>query len=247
MRKKPKPIFYNSELTYLKTVRNVIIEYNINRFKLKRFLNKKIEMDGIKLLNKLPDKSIPVIFFDPQYRGILDKLNFGKGREIKRQELPQMDDNLIIKFINRISSILKPSGHLFLWLDKFYITEGIKHWFKDTDLNIVDLVIWNKRKMGMGTRTRRFCEFVLIVQKKPKSTKGFFTSHNLPDIWSEKIINKIHVHTKPIKLQVELIKATSKKGDIIVDPCAGSFSVMKAARLCNRNFLGCDIQLYKGI
>ena len=30
-------------------------------------------------------------------------------------------------------------------------------------------------------------------------------------------------------------------GDIVVDPSAGGFSVMKSAQYMERNFLGCDI------
>jgi len=40
-------------------------------------------MDGLKLLEKLETDSIPLVFFDPQYRTILDKQNYGnegKGR-----------------------------------------------------------------------------------------------------------------------------------------------------------------------
>ena len=40
-------------------------------------LNHKLEMDGLVFLSKLPDISFPVAFFDPQYRGILDKMNYG--------------------------------------------------------------------------------------------------------------------------------------------------------------------------
>ena len=50
-----------------------------------------------------------------------------------------------------------------------------------------------------------------------------------------------HVHEKPIKLQMKLIESVSSPGDVIVDPAAGSFSVMAAAITAGRNFLGCDI------
>lgn len=40
-------------------------------------VNTRLKMDGLELLAKLPTASIPVAFFDPQYRGVLDKLSFG--------------------------------------------------------------------------------------------------------------------------------------------------------------------------
>ena len=32
-----------------------------------------------------------------------------------------------------------------------------------------------------------------------------------------------------------------KVGDLVLDPAAGSYSVLKAAKACQRNFLGFDI------
>ena len=40
--------------------------------------NCRMQMDGLELLGKLPADSVPVAFFDPQYRGVLDKLGYGK-------------------------------------------------------------------------------------------------------------------------------------------------------------------------
>jgi hypothetical protein len=37
--------------------------------------------DALTLLRSLPDGCTPLVFFDPQYRGVLDKLQYGnKGR-----------------------------------------------------------------------------------------------------------------------------------------------------------------------
>ena len=35
--------------------------------------------------------------------------------------------------------------------------------------------------------------------------------------------------------------ATTNEGDLIVDPCAGSFIVLEICREINRNYLGCDL------
>ena len=47
-----------------------------------------------------------------------------------------------------------------------------------------------------------------------------------------------HTHRKPLDLQGELISAVSDADDIVIDPAAGSFSVMEACKLRGRNFLG---------
>ena len=40
-------------------------------------LNVRHRMDGLDLMGTLSDASVPAVFFDPQYRGVLDKLAYG--------------------------------------------------------------------------------------------------------------------------------------------------------------------------
>ena len=93
----------------------------------------------------------------------------------------------------------------------------------------------------MGYRTRRFCEYLIVIQKLPKRAKGVWNSRIIPDIITEKIENKKHPHQKPIGLQSTLIKAVNNKESIVIDPCAGSFSVLQSCLNVGVTFLGCDI------
>ncbi len=203
-------------------------------------------MDGLKLLQMIPDKSIPLVFFDPQYRTILDKQSYGnegESRQRARVELPQMSVEIINQFIREIERILLQSGHLMLWVDKFILCSGIHILMENSSLQIVDMITWNKDKMGMGYRTRRFSEHLVVFQKPPVRAKGVWRVHDIPDVWTERIENggKNHTHYKPVGLQKKLIEAVTNKGDVVVDPAAGGYSVLKAAIETERNFLGCDI------
>ena len=207
--------------------------------------NTRLKMDGLEFLSHLPNESVPIVFFDPQYRGVLDKMNYGnegKSKEKRRCSLVQMPEELIGKFIVGINNVLIPSGHLFLWMDKFHLCQGFKNWIDGTKLDIVDLIVWNKGRIGMGYRSRRVSEYCVVLQKQPKRAKGVWKVHNIPDVWDEPTKNKNHPHQKPIKMQAELIAAVSNEGDYVIDPAAGSFSVMEAAHLQNRNFIGCDLE-----
>lgn len=205
--------------------------------------NFKNQTDGLLLLNDINDKCIKTTFFDPQYRGVLDKLaygNEGKGRGKARSELPQMDEETIIKFIKEIDRVLLPSGHLFLWVDKFHLCQGVLPWIEDTSLQLVDMIVWDKGKIGMGYRTRRKSEYLVVFQKLPIKAKAVWTDHAIPDVWVEKV-PKTHPHSKPVELQRRLIIATSNENDYILDPAAGGFSVFEACKQCNRNFIGGDL------
>lgn len=206
--------------------------------------NKKNKIDGLDLLDNIAPKSIKVVFFDPQYRGVLDKLNYGNegiNRGRARHNLTQMSEQTIIHFIEKIDKVLVPSGHLFLWVDKFHLCQGVLDWFTNTELCLVDMIVWDKDKLGMGYRSRRKSEYLIVFQKSPTRAKDVWTNHSIPDVWTEKVI-KTHPHSKPINLQKELILATSSENEYVLDPAAGGYSVLEACRLTNRNFIGGDIQ-----
>lgn len=207
-------------------------------------LNKKNKTDGLVLLSDIKDSSIATAFFDPQYRGILDKLSYGnegKSRGKARSSLTQMSEDIIISFINEINRVLKDSGHLFLWVDKFHLCQGVLEWFTKTDLNLVDMIVWDKGKIGMGYRTRRKSEYLIVFQKSPVKAKSCWTDHSIPDVWEEKT-EKVHPHSKPIELQRRLIAATTTEGDVVLDPASGGYSVFEACKLLQRDFIGGDIE-----
>ena len=192
---------------------------------------------------ELPDASIAAAFFDPQYRGVLDKLSYGNEgvrRGQRRTALPQMDAATIAEFIRAINRVLGPSGHLFLWIDKFHLCSGIHPWLENTDLETVDLITWYKKRIGMGYRTRRTAEYLAVLQKRPKRAKGIWTRHDIPDVWEERPTSKF-THAKPMGLHQALIEATTALGDPVLDPAAGSFGVLDACRAAGRVFVGCDL------
>ena len=85
-------------------------------------------MDGLDAVDRLPDGCVSAAFFDPQYRGVLDKLGYGNEgvlRGQRRSALPQMSSETIGAFIGGIGRVLGSSGHLFLWIDKYHLCLGI--------------------------------------------------------------------------------------------------------------------------
>jgi len=200
----------------------------------------------MELLRRLPSDSIRTAFFDPQYRGVLDTLaygNEGEQRGQRRAALPQMDVLTIIKALDGINRVLEPSGHLFLWMDKFHICEGTwTSFWTGRGVSLVDLVTWDKGTFGMGYRTRRACEYLIVIQKHPKRARGKWTDHTIPDVWTETVSTEAHPHVKPMRLQTALIEATTAPGDVVLDPAAGSFSVLTAATALGRRFIGGDLR-----
>ena len=209
-------------------------------------LNQRNQCDGRELLAALAPESIPLCVLDPQYRGLLDKMRYGNegvSRGRGRSGLLQMSEQTIGEFISGITFALIPSGHLFLWTDKFHLCTGVGTWVGDCGLEVVDLVTWNKDRIGMGYRTRRVAEYLLILQKPPTLAEGVWQSDDIPDVVTEKVKRIGNVHPKPVNLQARLIEAVTNPGDVVLDPAAGSYSVMTAAHQVGRQFLGCDIAI----
>ena len=206
-------------------------------------LNRRHKYNGLTLLAQLDADCVPLCFFDPQYRGVLDKMQYGnegESRGRRRSELTQMREPEIVQFIQAIANTLIPSGHLFLWIDKYHLCTGVNPWLPE-GLSIVDLITWDKGKIGMGYRTRRQSEHLLVIQKSPKRAKGVWQKHDIPDVWTETVSRNGHTHRKPVELQAALIEAVTLPGDVVLDPAAGSYSALDAALQVNRQFLGCDL------
>lgn len=200
--------------------------------------------NGLHMLNTCSDNSVSLVIFDPQYRGVLDHLKFGNegSRQKGRAQLPQMPHDMIRSFMEEIARTLKERGHLFLWVDKFHLMTGIQTWCEDLNLQVVDLVVLDKTRFGMGRRTRRQTEFLVILQALPTRAKGVWMDHGIPDVISESVPRSGHAHRKPVNLQSRLISAVTRPGDLVVDPAAGSFSSMAAAELAgDRRYFGVDL------
>jgi len=106
-------------------------------------------------------------------------------------------------------------------------------------LKSVDHIAWDSLRIGRGKRTRRRGDNLLVLQKPPIGARTW-RDHGISNRWSEKVDRRVHAHVKPIGLISRLIAAVTEPGDLVIDPAAGSFVVMKAARQLGRDFVGCD-------
>lgn len=202
--------------------------------------------DGLAMLRGMRGSDASACFLDPQYRGVLDHLAFGNegARQGGRVGLPQMGEDVIADFVSAAGAALRPSGHLFLWVDKFEFARGVGRWAPPGLLEVVDWITWDKGRIGMGFRTRRRSEVLVVLQRPPRRARGAWSRRDIPDVWAERLPMPLHhPHAKPVGLQAALVEAVTRPGDLVLDPAAGGYSVLEAVRLCpGRHFLGCDLR-----
>jgi site-specific DNA-methyltransferase (adenine-specific) len=198
--------------------------------------------DALELLHALPDCSAALVIFDPQHRTTLDRQQYGNegARQRERCALPQMTDGYIDLCGRETARVLRPSGYLLLWTDTLRLCQA-HHLRIANVLPCVDLIAWDSGKPGQGYRSRRYGGYLVILQKKPLRARATWSDHSISDHWTEKVDRTIHPHRKPPGLLARLIGATTKAGDLVVDPAAGSFLVLEICQRLNRRFVGCDL------
>ncbi len=223
--------------------------------------------DSFELLKKIEPKSIDMIFADPPYflsnGGIsvhsgkmvsVDKASWDKG--MKKED--KLEYNR--KWIKLCKEILKDDGTIWIsgTLHNIYFV-GVA--LELEGFSIINNITWRKLNPPPNISTRAFThstETILWARKQltaKKKGKHLFNyqdmkningNKQMKDVWdfsltkqSEKKLGK-HPTQKPLALLERIILASTKKGDIILDPFCGSGTTGLAAYKHNRYFIGID-------
>lgn len=89
---------------------------------------------------------------------------------------------------------------------------------------------------------------ILYRDKLPKFNNNGKMVFNCMDYPRDTVTPKIHPTQKPVKLLENLIRIFTDKGDVVIDPCAGSGSTLLAAANTGRKSYGFEIkkQFFEG-
>lgn len=88
------------------------------------------------------------------------------------------------------------------------------------------------------------CEYGLVLYKDklPKFNNNGQMIFNCFDWVRDNVTPKVHPTQKPVPLLQRLIEIFTDKDDVVIDPCAGSGSVLRAAIQCYRKAYGFEIK-----
>ena len=222
----------------------------MTKSQIKKLLNKKVKSDCLDFLKIIPDDYVDLIIFDPQYgsgvsagsRPAKSSNQLEQKRLKNAKKFKSMSNFFIGLNLFELERTLKPSGYFLWWMNKHFLLFDVQFMLLKSNIGVVDLLVWENQRFGMGSRTRRASEYLLILQKQPiKIAK--WKDHSIKDVWSEKSPTKKHYHKKPFELTKTLIECTTDEQDIVLDICAGSFESLEICQSVNRNFLGCDLEV----
>src|SRR5436190_15487480 len=112
----------------------------------KYLLNTRQNGEALELLIGLENNSISLVFFDPQYEPVRNVLSVN-------YPLYSQSDYQILRILEQIERVLKPSAFCLLWVNKTLLgNDRIPLWLLKTPaLKIVDFLVWHKKNtLGLG-------------------------------------------------------------------------------------------------
>lgn len=125
----------------------------------------------------------------------------------------------------------------------YYIELGQRYGFK----HYIPLVFrknFSAQVLKANMKVVGNCEYGLILyrDKLPKFNNNNRMIFNCFEWQKDNETPKVHPTQKPVPLLRNLIELFSDKGDVVIDPCAGSGSTLLAAAQCGRRAYGFEIK-----
>jgi site-specific DNA-methyltransferase (adenine-specific) len=127
---------------------------------------------------------------------------------------------------------------------QFELIEKAKKYGLNKFINLVFRKNFSAQVLKANMRVVGNCEYAILLyrDKLPKFNNNGKMVFNCIDWVKDTTTPKIHPTQKPVKVLENLIRIFTDKGDVVIDPCAGSGSTLLAATQCDRRSYGFEIK-----
>jgi site-specific DNA-methyltransferase (adenine-specific) len=127
---------------------------------------------------------------------------------------------------------------------QFELIEKAKKYGLNNYINLVFRKNFSAQVLKANMRVVGNCEYAILLyrDKLPKFNNNGKMVFNCFDWQKDTTVPKIHPTQKPVKLLENIIQIFTDKGDVVIDPCAGSGSTLLAAAQCDRKAYGFEIK-----
>lgn len=226
--------------------------------------------DCVAALNKLPDHSVDVIFADPPYNlqleGDLHRPDQSKVDAVD-DEWDQFEsfaayDAFTRAWLLAARRVLKPNGTIWV-IGSYHNIFRVGAIMQDLGFWILNDIVWRKTNPMPNFKGRRFQnahETMIWASPDPKA-KGYTFNYDalkasnddvqMRSDWLFPICSggerlkgddgkKVHPTQKPEALLARVIMASTKPGDIVLDPFFGSGTTGAVAKRLGRHFVGIE-------
>jgi DNA modification methylase len=192
--------------------------------------------EAFEFLKEVKDKSVDLIIIDPPYSTPVITA-FGR-KKVKNLADLSIQEYFFTGLKKEFERVLKDDGRLFIFCDdKFYpvLFAVFYDW-----LNI-QLLIWDKGKIGMGRPIRKQHELIMYANRGSWEFGKEELTHIPSVIKVKSESEKFHSAQKPLELLKTLIHGFSKEGNLVLDCFSGSGNTAIASVELKRKFIGCDL------
>lgn len=229
-----------------------------------------VQGDSFQILTKMKPESVDMIFADPPYFLSNDGITCqgGKMVSVNKGAWDRLQEEVTTiqgkhkfnrKWIRLCKKVLKPNGSIWIsgTLHNIY---SIGMALEQEGFKIINNITWQKTNPPPNLACRCFThstETILWAQKDDKKAKHFFNyqamkeengGKQMKDVWtgsltkpSEKTEGK-HPTQKPEYLLERIIIASTREGEVILDPFCGSGTTGVVAKRLGREFVGIELQ-----
>lgn len=220
--------------------------------------------DSLKILNEFEENSVDLIFADPPYFLSSNGITNSGGKMVSVNK-GDWDSALTLEekhvfnrqWIKLCKKILSDNGTI--WISgTFHNIYSIGFALEQEGFKILNNITWQKTNPPPNLGCRNFThstETLLWAKKKSKKSKHTFNydlmkefngGKQMKDVWSgpltrrsEKAFGK-HPTQKPEYLLDKIIRASTKKGDVVLDPFLGSGTTGVVSKRLQRRFIGIE-------
>lgn len=229
-----------------------------------------IKGDCVAALNKLPEKSIDVVFADPPYNLQLE----GELHRPDQSKVDAVDDDwdrfdsfeaydaFTRAWLLAVRRVLKPTGTIWV-IGSYHNIFRVGATMQDLGFWILNDVVWRKTNPMPNFRGRRFqnAHETMIWASRDRQAKGYTFNYEamkaanddvqMRSDWLFPICtggerlkdengDKLHPTQKPEALLARVMAASTKPGDVVLDPFFGSGTTGAVARRLGRHFVGIE-------
>jgi site-specific DNA-methyltransferase (adenine-specific) len=164
------------------------------------------------------------------------------------------DDFRISEFLHFCTKLLKPepkergdAGCMIVFCEfeqQFEIITKAKKYGFNNYINLIFRKNFSAQVLKANMKVVGNCEYAVLLyrEKLPKFNNNGKMIFNCFDWAKDTKAEKIHPTQKPVALLERLIELFTDKGDVVIDPVAGSGSTLVAANNKGRNVYGFEIK-----
>ncbi len=231
-------------------------------------LNQVLQGDCLAEMEKLPEKSVDLVFADPPY-------NLQLQADLYRPNMSKVDavtdawdkfgsfaeyDDFTRRWLAACRRVLTDTGTLWV-IGTYHNIHRVGTALQDLDYWLLNALVWikvNPMPNFRGTRFTNAHEELLWAQKvrgarytfNYKTMKGLNDDLQMRSDWHLPLCTgkerlkvdgvKAHPTQKPEALLYRVILASSKPGDVVLDPFFGTGTTGAVAKTLNRQYIGIE-------